>query len=228
MTLLELLAAARDRLDDHGGDTGTPDSGDTYYWQSHDDGCIWKNAELIAWLNEAEGEAARRAYLLSETFSITLVPGTASYALDSLLWMTDRVRLNTAGVRLTRTTREALDESWANWEAATGQPRQYFVFGSSITLYPNPTTADTLKVTGWVDPDPMADDDDEPAIPAAYHRDLIEWVCFRAAQKRDVDAQIGSPEQYLTNFSRRYGPDASAATMRAWGEYGGTSAIRVP
>ena len=228
MTLLELLAATRDRLDDYGGDTGTPDVGDTYYWQSHDKGCIWKNAELIAWLNEAEGEAARRACLLSSTFSITLVPGTASYALNPLLWMVDRARLNTAGVLLTRTTRTAMDDSRANWEAATGTPRLFFVIGANLTLYPTPIAVDTLKVTGWIDPAPMADWTDAPTIPEPYHRDLIEWVGFRAAQKRDADAHIGSPDQYLTNFSRRYGPDASVQQMRSWSECGSTGVIRVP
>jgi len=228
MTLLELLAATRDRLDDYGGDTGTPDVGDTYYWQTSDAGCLWKNAELIDWLNEAEGEAARRAYLLTATFSISVVANTPSYALDSTLWMIDRVRLQTAGIRLERTTRADLDATHSNWEAATGTPRLFFVIGANLTLYPTPIAVDTLKVTGWIDPDPMADWTDAPTIPEPYHRDLIEWVCFRAAQKRDADTHLGDPDQYLTNFSRRYGPDASVQQMRSWSEYGSTSVIRVP
>lgn len=228
MTLLQLMAAARSRLDDVGGDTGTPGSGDTYYWQTSDAGCLWKNAELIDWLNEAEGEAARRAYLLTSAFSISVVANTSSYALDSTLWMIDRVRLNTAGTRLERTTRADLDDSRSNWEAATGTPRLFFAIGANLTLYPTPIAADTLKVSGWIDPDAMSAYTDIPAIPEAYHRDLIEWVMYRAAQKRDADTQLGDPEQYLTNFTRRYGPDASAAQMRGWAEYGGTSSIRVP
>jgi hypothetical protein len=73
MTLLDLIAALRLRLDDQGGATGTIPTGYSYYWEADDAGCLWKNAELTDAINQAQVDFCQRNPIMDPTPTITLV-----------------------------------------------------------------------------------------------------------------------------------------------------------
>ena len=61
---------------------------------------------------------------------------------------------------------------------------------------------------------PLADmeaDDDEPEIPARYHRDLIDWCCHLAYLLRDSDTEsFQRATAFEQRFTQRFGPRLSA------------------
>lgn len=211
MTLAELLNEAQLRLDDFAGVRG------------------WSEAELIAWINEAQREAAQRGLLLSSTFVTSIVAGTASYVLDPAIWLVEQVESAMGGL-LTLVRHADLENSVSAWASVTGTPRMAFVSGdgTTLTLYPKPTDADTLSVRAWFDPDPLVNPSDTPMISPRHHRALLEWVCYRAGQKRDVDHLLPDAERYLANFERHFGPSASAVTVRGWNDYRPTGTCAMP
>lgn len=92
MNLRELvLALRRDILDDLLGDVEDPCA-----WESEDTGLLWKNAELVRHVNEAQREFARRRPIEdSITTAICRIPvyqGTSEYVIDPRVLHVDRVR----------------------------------------------------------------------------------------------------------------------------------------
>jgi len=220
MTLVELLAAARLRLDD----VATPYG--------------WSDAELISWLNEAEREACIRARLLAGETTVSVVAGDGQYDLAVTTLYVRRARIAALQRLLQRTDRATLDARHADWQATTGDPTHYFIEGRELFLYPLPTVNRTLVLSVWrgptgdmvvpaTPPDPLVRS--SPEIPTHHHLDLLEWVCYRAAQKRDPDTLgIGDAATYYANFSRLFGPAPSVLTQRAWLEHGGTGSVSLP
>lgn len=210
MTLAELIAAARLRMDDVAAPYG------------------WSDAEITMWLNEAEREACMRARLLSGEITIAVLVGDGQYDLASTIFYVRRARIAAPHRLLHRTDRITLDADHADWQATTGDPTHYFIEGRELFLYPLPTTARTLVLSVFRFPtSDMTIGTSTPEIPAHHHLDLLEWVCYRAAQKRDPDTLgIGDAALYYANFSRLFGPAPSARTQRAWLEAGGTTTAR--
>ncbi len=100
-TLLDIIYDVRLRADDLGGDTGTPSAGFTYYFEENDAGVLFKNLELVRYLNAAHREIAVRTRCYRDTDSmisrIPVVPGTAVYEYDPLILSTEEVLLGSTG-----------------------------------------------------------------------------------------------------------------------------------
>lgn len=212
-TLADLRGAARLRLDD----VATPHG--------------WSDAELNAWINEAIREASTRARLNPVAEDLALVAGVAEYAVPEFVFVY-RARLRSTGGILTRTTRADLDDRSTFWETATGIPRAFLVEGETLTVYPTPTAADTLELRTEQYPTKLTGDthrlESACLLDAGEVETLLEWVMYRAGQKRDVDFTLPNPEQYEANFTRYFGPRPSSRVRRGWLEAGPTSTVRIP
>lgn len=208
MTLLELREAARRRLDDLV------------------EGYGWVDADLNAWINEAIREAALRGRLNRGAVTVSVVAGTASYALSATVDYVHTAKMAASSFVLARTSRDELNACAGNWSTATGSPTAFFIETRTLTLYPIPSASGTLNLVADLIPSALTSDSQSPGLETQDHLPLLEWVIYRAGQQRDVDTLVPNSEQYEVNFSRYFGQRPSAMTRRMWLESGATAFAR--
>ena len=229
MKPLELVYDIRLRGDDLGGDTGTPGTGFTYYWEQTDHGCLWKNAELLRLINQAHREIAVRTSCYrdgyeSEICKINVVAGTSSYAIDNRILTIEDAFLTSTKLPLTKIGlvdyREISDAT-----TATGTPIQYTEenLPFRINLYPIPVINDTLYLTVYRFPledmtwAARTTDLDEPH--ESLREALIQGALMLAYQKRDADTGDGGRQQFhAREFERMVGKPVDYKTLetRRW------------
>ena len=119
---------------------------------------------------------------------------------------------------LVKMTTFALDDTHPGWNTQVGEPAVYFQEeNNELGVAPAPEDANTLYLT--VVRLPASDmtlalkDTVSPEIPAQYHLDLLDWVCYRAFLKDDADSQdIQKAKFYEESFTSKFGPRPSART----------------
>lgn len=223
MVLLDLVARLRQRLDDEGGDTGTVPVGYTYYWESDDSGCLWRNAELVRFCDAACMELAYRVPVVdsedNETTRIYLYPNTARYAIDSKVMAIDAVVLNSTGAVLSkiadadsRNQQYDRDTTYSSPDAVKWYRDDMSTL--QLTLFATPTVADVLKLT--VRRLPLETLDwtqrkvQEPEFPPQLQEALLDWACMQAYLKRDSDTTNMELAGYFQGqFTDRVGPRVS-------------------
>jgi hypothetical protein len=203
MTLLDLIARVRQRLDDQGGDTGTAPATYTYYWEYDDAGTLWKNAELVAYANAACMELAHRVPIRdsgdNETTRIALRSGTARYEIDPRILEITRVVLASTETPLIKIAnaqeRSQWNDPYAQTYADPSTVAQYTddLDALTLTVFATPTTSDTLWLAVKRLPlEPLTwsgRKSEEPEFASHHQEALIEWVCSLALMKRDSDTQ---------------------------------------
>lgn len=156
---------------------------------------FWSDDELVAWLNEAQEEACRRALLLVDSTSdaavIDLSAGDIGADLHpSVIFVRRAIRGN--GQALIPRVARSMDEEAPGWELA--QPSTPYVFVPDwqtgyLRFYPPAKNAETIRLTVVRTPlNPMVNDEDAPEIRSQYHAYLLDWVKSRAYGKQDADS----------------------------------------
>lgn len=195
-------------------------------------GKLWSRNEWIEFANDAQDEACRRARLLVDSTTaavcnITVVSGTATYALHDSIIFVRRVRLlDTAGVGLAilgRRHSQDLDrDQGPGWQEEVGQPRCYVpdMDGHSLRLYPKPDTANwtvsmtvvrTAVVPATHETYAMEDGEDTPEIRRRWHLGLVNWMLYRAYGKHDSEAfNPKAAAGFAADFEREFGAKSSA------------------
>jgi hypothetical protein len=159
----------------------------------------WSDARLLSFLAEGQDKFCERTGFFTDrsNYSVTLVAGTESYALDGRVievmdvWngatklgkFEERDRTELPSTRFPYTT-----------SSATGPPQCWQTDRETgyITVYPVPTTAEagtvlTLRV--WRYSRYALDaTGEEPEIPARFHRACIDWACFRCFSQHDAES----------------------------------------
>ncbi len=186
------------------------------------------DAQLNAYLNEAEREASIRAKLIYDAaVSIPLVADRAVYALDAQFFLFDRFALGGTNTyrALSTVTIHQLDAMSPGWEDAPSSTPEYVLLDQApqqLRLWPTPSAALAgvpLRLRGFREPlNLMEDDSDTPEIAAIWHEYLVDWVRYRFYTTHDADMR--SPElaaHHLALFERRFGvrPDAGLHTLMA-------------
>lgn len=244
ISALLLLEAIRDQLDDHGGDTGTPSAGYYAYWQESDAGCLWKNAELVRYLNQTLRELGQRQPIKDgvNNYRQRLRAGQRHYELEPEIVRIDAVTRDSDGEPLVKTTLGEMqavtrwnvhqrDTLGVNWRTETGWPTHYLLDEQQgmLTVYPAPATnfEDTLRLTVWrtyVDEVTWASiaHTNSPTagliseVPDHYFDALVAGVCARAYRKRDADAYAPKlVAEFEAEFDRRVGPPRSFLNLDA-------------
>ena len=199
---------------------------------------LWETADILRWLEEAEREAAVRGRLLHESAdpamcAIAVSAGRATYPLHPLLYELDHIafrgELDPARCRLRLVSAEWLDDHLPDWRDRTGRPEYAIQGETSIRLVPTPDAEGALLLEGYrlpVRPEPEADpgpDDDTKGMGAtsfeiheAHHRNLLDWLLFRAYSVPDSEVldlgRAGDAERAFTAyFGQR--PDADLRRM---------------
>lgn len=156
---------------------------------------FWSDEELMAWINEAAKDIARRTEALRTTDTIAVtIPATVYYNLPADVVRVHRVEFtmddSTQIYRLQPINVPNADSiGWMNQDA-TGIPEYFFTWGFSGTLgtpqlyvYPKPSMAGELKV--WYYRLPVAADtgDDLIEIPEGWDDVALEYAEYRALLK---------------------------------------------
>jgi hypothetical protein len=188
-------------------------------------GYLWRDEEIIGYLNSAVDEACERALLLEDRTSdacclIDVEPGEASYPLHASVIQVKRLALG--GRPLEHTSEEALDRQCPGWESRTGTPRAFFIVGErQLRLVPTPTTAATLTLTVYRKPlkaVPLDNfDTAKIELPEIYHARLMPWIYRCALIKPDSETvQRGKALEHEAVFERSFGarPDANLQRKR--------------
>lgn len=204
MKLKDLLTEVRSRLDDQAAPF------------------LWADSELTGFLNEAQSEASVRANLIyDETSPVTEIEveaGTALYKHSPLIKSVDRVVLGSTQRPLDRFTQPQMDVRQPSWRRDTGRPSRFCEEQTYLLLHPTPTDTDLLRLAVWRLPrEALEQECDEPEIEPRYHLLLLDWVLFRAYNKRDSDgynpALAATHEgRFTASFGER--PDANVQRQR--------------
>lgn len=210
VTTPELISALRELLDDE--------------QQPY----LWKDSACVRYLNDAERQVCRRAYLLidkntSAICNINLSAGVASYALHSKVLTIRRCIIGDGYAPLTVYTKEEVDArinlgvvDWAS--AAAGIPEVVIhEANDELIFYPPPLNDDVayLEVARLPLNDLTNDESSSPEIPVLYHEDLILWGAHRAYMKNDSDTiNLVLAKEYENQFERRFGTLPTARSER--------------
>lgn len=167
---------------------------------------LWSRDLAVAYANDAQVEACRRARLLVESENLEITKYAVGISeelieLDPRILSVRRAKLTSQTRPLALTSHRDMDAQIPGWETATGTPVAAVVDFQTgyLRLYPSPTVADTLRLV--VTRLPLCDmekDEDCPEIKAAYHIKLIHWMKYRAYMRRDVDSY--APEQAKVEY----------------------------
>ncbi len=244
ISALDLIEAVRQQLDDLGGDTGTPSAGYYAYWQEIDIGCLWKNTELVRYLNQTLRELGQRQPIQDggSNYPIRLQAGQRHYELEPEIVRIESITRDSDGEALVKSTihemqavtrwhRHQRDYQDANWRTETGWPTHYLLDEQQglLTVYPTPvlTFVDTLRLSVWrtfIDDvtwtsiarttSPTAGEIAD--VPNHYFDALVAGVCARAYRKRDADANAPKlAAECEAEFDRRVGTPRSFLNLDA-------------
>lgn len=199
----ELVSALRDLIDDNAAPQ------------------LWTSAELLRYLNDAERQACRRAYILEDhnTASIcalSLAASTMSFALHSLVLKVLRVFISSANVVLRQTPRDFLDAEYGQWWSTYGVPG-YYVHEANDELLLNTMLYSADSASLLVARLPLQDfstgSTETIETKAMYHDDLLLWGAHKAFLKNDSDTlNLQLADYYEKQFTARFGPLPDTAT----------------
>lgn len=83
--------------------------------------------------------------------------------------------------------------------ATSGEPRYFAYDGNQIRFFPTPDTAQAFTMVYRATAPRLVNDDDEPAIPEAYHELLVLYAKGRLYQEED-DPAAGAP--FMAQFEQ--------------------------
>ena len=179
--------------------------------------------DIIAWLNEAEEEACRRAFLIVDSTStasqLDIAAGDVGSDLDPLVIFVRRASLQSTHRPLIPAVVRSMDEELPGWENAQASVPTRFVPDwqtGYLRLYPPSRSADTIKLTVVRLPvRQMVEEDDEPEIRRQFHAYLLDWAKHRAYNIPDSDFFDAKKSDYhLSVFTQKFGE--TSAISEAW------------
>lgn len=125
---------------------------------------------------------------------------------------------------LTLTTLKVMDREQPEWPSKeAGTPTHVIVDAQTgaVLLWPRPSEAGTLQASVWrtpLDVEELEIGDDEPAIPEAHHRDLIDWaehLLYLTKDGEEGDSRRAADA--ASRFEAKFGRLPSAFEISRWG-----------
>lgn len=178
---------------------------------------LFSDEQLDDWINEAEVEAARRAFLLvdstSDAATLDIAAGDVGADLHPSVIYVRRARLVSIQKQLVPVVCRTMDETSPAWESATASTPIAFVPDwqtGYLRLWPPNKIDDTVAMTVVRKPlKPMTKDSDVPEIREHYHAMLLDWPKFRAYSTPDSDFfDQKKADRHEAAFVRNFGQSA--------------------
>ena len=234
LSLLELATVFRQTVDDLPGDIVA----DTPTWEVDDSGLLWANSEICRYADEARNEyVLRRGGILdtNQTIGLAITHITVSsgsqqqpYSDKILKWDRAKFVETVSGDEtvLQRRTVDWMDLHYKNWDlesnaSTPGIPRIVVEYGEErvVRLYPVPNVAGVLHLTVWRLPVNRLTWAGRHAVIAEiqtdHHLDLLDWMLFRAYQKRDAETENKDLAlEHEALFTARIGERPSASLQQ--------------
>jgi len=161
---------------------------------------LWKDAELVDYINQAQQEFSRLTLCLpdSTNFIVNLVAGTKEYTYDPQIIEIIGGYTTTSKRRVQAVTFAEFERRWmlnldyidimGNWEDDTGIPR--FIIPNLMTgklrVYPIPTADDVLTLYVYKVADEVTETTDNLQIEQQYRLGLYYKIASLALAKHDV------------------------------------------
>ncbi|MEA3432560.1 MAG: hypothetical protein U9R01_07835 [candidate division WOR-3 bacterium] len=164
----------------------------------------YSDTQILAFLNEAQGDAISTTLCIEKQYSFETVSGTTYYSMpDSFITVK---RLISDDQRLDEKSPTKLDKEAAEWETVTGTPINFFINFSSrakIGFYPVPdSTSSTTTIS--MEYYANADDMTSSSTPfngitefAAFHNMLSYYA---AAQMLYIDGLVNMADRYMQRY----------------------------
>lgn len=175
---------------------------------------------IVAWLNEAEEEAAIRAHLLREVsnpdlceIAVTVAGGNTYPLHEAMVWIT-RAQFIPDGLTaadacpLHLISHTEIDRVFPRWRTTTEQPRYLIVHDTTVQLGCLPLTDGLLQLEGCRVPLDKIEDrtSESPEINRAHHRHLVLWALYRNYSRPDSQVyDPGRAQKALDEFERMFG-----------------------
>lgn len=133
-----------------------------------------QDANLNAYINDAQRETSGHVGGVESTDTISLVADTRLYALPTrfvgeldvrYVEAADNEKVLKKIVRLADRPSDYRDE--------TGEPTHYYFEANQFGFYPIPSSdenGDTIRINGWFEAEDLAAEDTEPSFPRSWHR----------------------------------------------------------
>jgi len=180
------------------------------------------DANVTAWLNEAEHEAAIRARLISDVStpavcSVAITAPTTVYALHASVLDITRAAFTPTGstteYEVFIVDRVDQDRNRPGWRTTTDIPQQAIQTDTQLQLGCIPSSDGVLALE--VNRLPLVNIEDSsseaPEIGAVHHRHLVQWAIHKHFARPDADVHdTGRSDKALAEFTRVFGirPDA--------------------
>lgn len=184
------------------------------------------DAQVLALLTEAEQEACQRShpifdYDTAEVVEYAIAAEQSSVALDPRVLRVDHATFTPAGAlrgcRMELTGIDAIRDMQDGRTVISSRPSHAAHSGrSTLTLYPAPSVAGTLRLDVYRLPlYDIEDSFDEPEIPAELHIGLVDWVLYRVYSTKDSELyDLDRAAIALRDFTERFGERRNADAMR--------------
>jgi len=151
------------------------------------------NNDIIRWINEAQREINRQNAVLQQIATTTLNAGQADYSLASItppIYEINSLLINGRRVGNISVSQAEESISLADPESyETGAPQFWYEWANTITFWPVPSTAGTIKIRYTAIPTDIAADNDTLTIPDEYFMDIINYV-LKMAYEMDENPEM--------------------------------------
>jgi len=151
------------------------------------------NNDIIRWINEAQREINRQNAVLQQTATTTLNAGQADYSLASIsppIYEINSLLINGRRVGNISVSQAEESISLADPESEeTGAPQFWYEWANTITFWPVPSTAGTIKIRYTAIPTDIAADNDTLTMPDEYFMDIINYV-LKMAYEMDENPEM--------------------------------------
>lgn len=183
---------------------------------------LFKDLDVVRWLNEGQMEAAIRGRLLREdtwpaVCEVPLIVGTRAYKLHKLVYEIISIRISPGnGDRprnITLHSREWMDANrydWREWADTVRIPASTVIQDdTSIRLAGYSEAGDKLIIECYRLPKTMqlSQQGDSPEIHEMHHSKLVQWALHRAFSIPDADTfDAGKSGDAEKEFTKYFGP----------------------
>jgi hypothetical protein len=166
---------------------------------------------LQGWLNDGVVDVLLRTQCYVTDATMTETSGTGDYTLDPGILIARSLRWTSTGGSSSYPARVANEEierlrSAASTVSTTYPAAAYAVIGANVLkVYPTPGAADTITIFYVPRPTAMSDVADDPSsedfggIPAEYHKAVVLYAEWKAADYRD-DQSSAQGERYRQTY----------------------------